>query len=69
MYKFTNGIVVFDKETRDEFLRAGYRLVEEIKPVEKQVTIDEAIEETINEETDSNSSIEGKPEPSRKASK
>lgn len=69
MYKFTNGIVVFDKKTRDEFLRAGYRLVEETKPVEKQVTIDEAIEETLNEEADSDSFIERKPESSRKTSK
>lgn len=27
MYKFTNGIVVFDEKTRDEFIKAGYKLV------------------------------------------
>ena len=29
MYKFTNGIVVFDEKTRDEFIKAGYRLINE----------------------------------------
>lgn len=29
MYKFTNGIVVFDEKTRDEFIKAGYRLIKE----------------------------------------
>ena len=34
MYKFTNGTVVFDEKTRDDFIKAGYRLVkEEIKEV------------------------------------
>ena len=28
MYKFTNGIVVFDEKTRDDFIKAGYKLVE-----------------------------------------
>ena len=69
MYKFTNGIVVFDKKTRDDFLKAGYRLVEEEKPIEEQVTIDEAIEEAIDEENNSDSSIKRKFEPSRKTSK
>lgn len=27
MYKFTNGIVVFDEKTRDDFIKAGYKLV------------------------------------------
>ena len=29
MYKFTNGIVVFDKETRDRYIAAGMSLVKE----------------------------------------
>lgn len=29
MYKFTNGVIVFTKEDRDNFLKAGYTLVEE----------------------------------------
>ena len=43
MYKFTNGIVVFDEKTRDEYIKAGFKLVE------SQVIIDEAIEEVDNE--------------------
>lgn len=31
MYKFTNGIVVFDKETRDNYIKAGMKLIEEEK--------------------------------------
>lgn len=31
MYKFTNGIVVFDEKTRDDFIKTGYKLVEEEK--------------------------------------
>lgn len=27
MYKFTNGVVVFDEKTRDDFIKAGYRLI------------------------------------------
>ena len=30
MYKFTNGIVVFDEKTRDAYIKAGMRL-EELK--------------------------------------
>jgi hypothetical protein len=29
MYKFTNGLVVFTKEDRDNLLKIGYKLVEE----------------------------------------
>ena len=27
MYKFTNGIVVFDEETRDKYIKAGMHLI------------------------------------------
>ena len=27
MYKFTNGLVVFDEKTRDKYLKAGYKLM------------------------------------------
>ena len=41
MYKFTNGIVVFDEKTRDDFIKAGYRLVkEEKKEKPKEVELD-----------------------------
>ena len=29
MYKFNNGIVVFSKEDRDRFIKAGLKLVKE----------------------------------------
>lgn len=35
MYKFTNGIVVFDEETRDKYIQAGYILVKEEKKEDK----------------------------------
>ena len=31
MYKFTNGIVVFDKETRDAYIKAGMCLEEKVE--------------------------------------
>lgn len=37
MYKFTNGLVVFDEKTKDEYIKAGYKLVEE----KKKVIVDE----------------------------
>ena len=48
MYKFTNGIVVFDKKMRDNFLKAGYSLKKE----EKQ-----ALKEDKNESDNRNKSI------------
>ena len=27
MYKFTNGIIVYDSKTKDKFLKNGYKLV------------------------------------------
>lgn len=63
MYKFTNGIVVFDEKTRDEYIKAGFKLVE------RQVTIDEAIEEVDNENKDDDRIVERKSKPSNKVSK
>ena len=31
MYKFTNGIVVFDEKTRDSYVKAGMTLVKDKK--------------------------------------
>ena len=58
MYKFTNGIVVFDKKTRDAYIKAGMRLVKEEKP--KEVT---------NENSSNNGTFEEKPKRSNKKSK
>lgn len=60
MYKFTNGIVVFDEKTRDDFIKAGYKLVEEEKI--KEVNLED--ENTSNDEA-----IEEKPRGSKKVSK
>lgn len=60
MYKFTNGIVVFDEKTRDEFIEAGYRLVEEEKI--KEVKLED-------ENTSNDGTIEEKPRGSKKVSK
>jgi hypothetical protein len=47
MYKFANGIVVFDEKTRDDFIKAGYRLVKEEKI--KEVKLED--ENTSNDGT------------------
>lgn len=35
MYKFSNGVVVFTEEDKENFLRAGYTLVEDTTKEEK----------------------------------
>ena len=60
MYKFTNGIVVFDEKTRDDFIKTGYKLVEKEKI--KEVNLE-------NENTSNDGIIEEKPRGSAKVSK
>lgn len=36
MYKFTNGVVVYDEITRDKYIKAGMILVKEPKPEVKE---------------------------------
>ena len=60
MYKFTNGIVVFDEKTRDEFIKSGYRLIKEEKIEEVNLE---------DENTCNDGSIEEKPRGSKKVSK
>lgn len=60
MYKFTNGIVVFDEKTRDDFIKAGYRLVEEEKT--KEVKLED-------ENTSNDGTIKEKSRGSKKVSK
>lgn len=60
MYKFTNGIVVFDEKTRDDFIKAGYKLVKEEKI--KEVKLED-------ENTSNDGTIEEKPRGSKKVSK
>lgn len=61
MYKFTNGIVVFDEKTRDSYIKAGYRLVKEKTKEPKEVE--------INENNSNSKTIETKPRRSNKVSK
>ena len=50
MYKFTNGVVVYDEATKNKYIEAGMVLVEEPKPVVKEekeigeTTVDSRIE-------------------------
>jgi hypothetical protein len=48
MYKFSNGVVVFTEEDKENYIKAGYILVEETKPVAEEK------KEKIVEEEDSN---------------
>ena len=50
MYKFTNGIVVFDGETKDAYIKAGMHLVEE-KKVESPKEVDVLVDEEGDSET------------------
>ena len=52
MYKFTNGIVVFDERTRDNLIKAGYKLVKNVK----EKTIEENIEVADNDKEESDTS-------------
>lgn len=49
MYKFTNGIVVFDEETRDNYIKAGMKLIEEEVKEENGEVQDKPIEEEPEE--------------------
>lgn len=60
MYKFTNGIVVFDEKTRDDFIKAGYKLVEEEKIEE---------DKSKNENASNDGTIEEKSRESKRVSK
>lgn len=59
MYKFTNGIVVFDEKTKDSYIKAGYKLVKDKKT--KEVKLED-------ENTSNNGTIEEKPRRSKKVS-
>lgn len=59
MYKFTNGIVVFDDKTKDSYIKAGYKLVKDKKS--KEVKLED-------ENTSNDGTIEEKPRRSKKVS-
>lgn len=31
MFRFTNGLIVYDTKTRDEYIKAGFKLVSDIE--------------------------------------
>lgn len=68
MYEFTNGIVVFDKKTRDRYIDAGYRLVEE-KVEEKSQEQPVEINKELNENTSNNGTVKRQPKKCNKLSK
>lgn len=39
MYKFTNGVVVYDEITRDKYIKAGMILVKEEIPKEEEKNV------------------------------
>lgn len=82
MYKFTNGIVVFDEKTRDAYIKAGMRLEnDEITIVnDKQELVlpkndedikdfSEQLTEVIYENSFNNGTIEEKPRRNNKKTK
>lgn len=85
MYKFTNGIVVFDEKTRDDFIKAGYKLVatggivddktiinncnETILPKELIQDLEKQLDEVLDENTSNDGTIKEKSRRSKKISK
>lgn len=80
MYKFTNGIVVFDEKTRDSYLKAGYKLVknsdvtivndkpEVVLPKSLTQDLENQLQEVLNENSSNDGTIEEKPRRSKKIS-
>ena len=50
MYKFTNGVVVYDEATRDKYIKAGMTLINEPKKEVKEVGEKEIQEEIKHNE-------------------
>lgn len=75
MYKFTNGIVVFDKKTRDAYIKAGMVLAKKIAKVLSEGNSSEKPKglmsefEVTNENSSNNGTFEEKPKRSNKKSK
>lgn len=58
MYKFTNGVVVYDKATKDKYIKAGMILVSE------EVKEEKSIGKEVNSKTERREykTVEKKPE-------
>lgn len=65
MYVFTNGKVVFDKETRDKYIKAGMILE---RTIENKPEKEEKVEEVKVEDNNNNGAIERKSKKDKKAS-
>lgn len=80
MYKFTNGIVVFDEKTRDSYIKAGYKLVKDndvtivndkseiVLPESLTQALENQLQEVLDENTSNDGTIEEKPRRSKKVS-
>lgn len=71
MYKFTNGIIVFDETTKNNLIKAGHKLVkEEVTCDEKNINeVVEPKDEVLDENSIDNGIVEEKPRRSKKTSK
>ncbi len=71
MYKFTNGIIVFDETTKNNLIKAGHKLVkEEVTCDEKNINeVVEPKDEVLDENSIDNGIVEEKPRRSKKSSK
>lgn len=62
MYKFTNGLIVYDKKTRDKFIESGYKLIEKKKHIVNEVKDgNEADNNIAIEEINTSSNTKTKP--------
>ena len=71
MYKFTNGIIVFDETTKNNLIKAGHKLVKEEATCDEK-NINEVVEpkdEVLDENSIDNGIVEEKPRRSKKSSK
>lgn len=66
MYKFTNGLVFFDKESADKCIKAGFKLVEEKKQPKEVIDEEDTNIESISE---SDKQSEEQPRKSKRSSK
>lgn len=81
MYKFTNGIVVFDEKTRDSYIKAGYKPVKDndativndksevVLPKSLTQALENQLQEVLDENTSNDGTVEEKPRRSKKVSK
>ena len=52
MYKFTNGVVVYDEATRDKYISSGMTLVQEEPKKKEEENGDKKIQKEIDQQQD-----------------